>query len=108
MKKEEIVVQKEDGKAKAENIPAAAAPDYPDFGANVKEDKIDPDRQVLPKRDHSKLEFPHIEGNEISLEHPKEADSSRNSEVAEAWDGRKVTLIGRGNNCRPETRIYIT
>ena len=25
------------------------------------------DRAVLPKRDHSKLKFPHIEGNEIEL-----------------------------------------
>lgn len=110
LKKEEIVVPNEEGKAKAENI-NAAAPDYPDFGANDKgadkEDKIDPDRQVLPKRDHSKLAFPHIEGNEIPLEHPKEADPNRNSEVAESWDGRKVTLIGRGEDLTVPLPVYL-
>lgn len=71
--------------------------DYPDFGADEK--AVDPDRQVLPKREHSKLEFPHIEGNEVELEHAKEpdpVDNANNPDYVEAWDGHMVTLIGRG------------
>ena len=68
------------------------------------------ERQVLPKRDHSKLALPHIEGNEVKLEKVEavveEAKRDYEPEVVEAWDGRKVTLIGRGEDLSVPLPIY--
>lgn len=74
--------------------------DYPDFGANNDKEHLNLDREVLPKRDESKLEFPHIGGNEIDVAAKRPQESNRNSarkpETMKTWDGRTVTLVGRG------------
>ena len=72
--------------------------DYPDFEAVIPKKGFappDPDRKKLPVRDHSKLELPHIEGNEVEIIHADEKPAYE-PEKATSWDGREITLVGRG------------
>ena len=64
-------------------------------------DPLDIDRKVLPDRHESDLEFPHIGGNEVDFNEKRKAptvfkNSGRKPETMKTWDGRTVTLVGRG------------
>lgn len=67
------------------------------------------DRAVLPKRDHSKLKFPHIEGNEIALEQkdePKHEDKAKNGPRGHEMINGKV-ILGRGTDLKVPLPIYL-
>lgn len=78
--------------------------EYPDFGGvkgSEPKDPLDIDRKVLPDRHESELEFPHIGGNEVDFNEKRNAPevvkkSGRKPETMKTWDGRTVTLVGRG------------
>jgi len=72
------------------------------------------DRKVLPKRDHSKLEFPHFESNEIDLNSQKEAleEAKHNDPVHETGPrGQEIVngkvLLGRGIDLNVPLPIYL-
>ena len=88
---------------------------YDDF-EEEKVVKIDEklDRAVLPKRDHSKLKFPHIEGNEIALEdqHQQQHEEKKKPKVskngprgAEMINGK--VILGRGVDLGVPLPIYL-
>ena len=107
--------EKTHGKNAAHNdeiLPEVKKVDYADFDGKDPKPPVKEREPVLPKRDHSKLALPHIEGNEVDLEKIKpvveEKKLDYEPEVVDSWDGRKVTLIGRGEDLSVPLPIYLS
>ena len=67
---------------------------------------------MLPKRDHSKLKFPHIEGNEIALEKNEPAKVIKKEVVKQSGPrGQEMVngkvLLGRGTDLGVPLPIYL-